>query len=123
MERLEAGEESTWDRPPRPQASLRTTGQSSSSYSLLVVQILVNRLLRLLREVQISVVIHLVRELRVFLLEVLLLEVLTFPLILVGRQSLSLLGYFLLFVSSALVQDELLPPLDGVVHLGGQEGL
>ena len=108
---------------PPPSGLSQNYWTSSSSYSLLVVQILVNRLQRLLREVQISVVIHLVRELKIFLLEVLLLEVLTFPLILVGRQSLPLLGYLLLFVSSALVQNELLPPLDGVVHLGGQEGL
>ena len=96
---------------------------SSSSYSLLVVQVLFNRLQRLLRGVQISVTFYLVRELEEFLLEVLLLEVLTLPLKLVGRQSLPLLRYLLLSVCFALVQDELLPPLNGIVHLGGHEGL
>ena len=90
---------------------------------MLVVQVLVNHLQRLLRGLQISVAFQLVRELEVFLLKVLLLEVLPLSLMLVGGQSLPLLGYLLLPVGFALVQDELLPLLHRVVHFGGQEGL
>ena len=103
---------------PLPSGLSQNCWTSSSSYSLVVVEVLGNRLCRLLREVLISVFILLARE-----VELLFGEPCPFLKGLVKRRVLSLLGYEVLSLALAEVNSHLLPLLFGVVNLGGHEGI
>ena len=103
---------------PLPSGLSQNCWTSSSSYSLVVVKVLLNRLCRLLRGVLISVFILLARE-----VELLLREPCPFLEALVSRHVLSPLGYEVLPLALAEVDRHLLPLLLGVVDLGGHEGL
>ena len=103
---------------PLPSGLSQNCWTSSSSYSLVVVKVLLNRLCRLLRGVLISVFILLARE-----VELLLREPCPFLEALVSRHVLSPLGYEVLPLALAEVDRHLLPLLFRVVDFGSHESL
>ena len=103
---------------PLPSGLSQNCWKSSSSYSLVVVQVLLNRLCRLLWEVLISVLALLPRE-----VELLLGEACPFLEVLFSRHVLSPLGYEVLPRALTEIDRHLLPLLFRVVDFGSHEGL
>ena len=103
---------------PPPSGLSQNYWTSSSSYSLLVVEVLVNRIERLLRRVLISVFVLLAGN-----VELLLGESCSFLEDLVQRHVLPLLGYDFSPFALAQLLSHLDSPRFRVVHLGGHEDL
>ena len=118
VRRIKAEEESIQDWGPLPSGLSQNYWTSSSSYSLLVVKVLVNRIQRLLRGVLISILVLLAGN-----VELMLGESCPFLEGLVQRHVLPLLGYDFPPLALPHLLSHLYPPSFGVVYFGGHEDL